>query len=77
MTQRKGIAERLRANPHERFDVTPAEAAATIDELLSALEGLERLVAAFSYTTRLSNTQRQRLEAARTAIARARGTAGE
>jgi hypothetical protein len=44
---------------------------AAAPELLEALQGVTRILEAFSYTTTLGKTQAQRLEAARAAIAKA------
>lgn len=46
---------------------------AAAPDLLDALKGLARIVEAFSYTTQLGKTQRERLETARAILKRIEG----
>lgn len=48
---------------------------AAAPELLEALEGVYRIIEAFGYTTALGKTQKARMDAARSAIAKAKGEA--
>lgn len=55
--------------PDEDSELCSTHAAA--HELLVALKGVTRILEAFSYTTQLGKSQRERLDAAKAAIAKA------